>query len=60
MITVEGKKYKVVESLGYNHDVGAYAKVIMVDGKERVVTGTRGNWHFHKPLIRSLSRAQGQ
>ncbi len=60
LITVNGQKYKVVESLGYNHDAGAYAKVIMVDGKERIVVGTNGCWKFWVPRILPRSRIVGQ
>ena len=49
MITVNGQKYKVVESLGYQR--GTYAKVILVDGVEHIVTGSRGCWKFSRPII---------
>ena len=51
MIKVDGKSHKVVESLGYNPDVGAYVKVILVDGVERVVVGTNGCWRFWEPIV---------
>jgi len=51
MIKVEGKLYKVVESLGYNPDVGNYVKVILVDGKERIIVGSKGSWQFWHPII---------
>jgi hypothetical protein len=60
MITVNGKKYKVVESLGYSPDVGEYAKVILVDGKERTVVGSRGCWRFWVPKILPRSHIIGQ
>ncbi|MFA5344750.1 MAG: hypothetical protein WC315_00525 [Candidatus Omnitrophota bacterium] len=59
MITIEGKKYKVVESLGYNHDAGTYGKVVLVDGKERIAVGTRGCWKFWEPQLRPGSKVTG-
>ena len=62
MITVEGQKYKVVEDLGYSHDVAAYAKVVDVGGgKERIATRVSGGmWQWHIPQIRPPGRVQGQ
>lgn len=58
MIIVNKQKYKVVESLGYQR--GTYAKVILVDGVERIVTGGRGHWEFAKPMILPCGRITGQ
>jgi|WetSurMetagenome_2_1015567.scaffolds.fasta_scaffold06573_5 hypothetical protein len=60
MIKVNGKSYKVVESLGYNHDVGAYAKVVKDGDKERIVVGTRGCWSFYTPKVLPGSHVTGQ
>ena len=51
MIKVNGKSYKVTESLGFQHSVGMYAKVIMVDGKERTVVKDSGGWRFWVPIL---------
>ena len=52
MITVGGKRYVVVENMGYIHDRGAYGKVIISDnGKERVVLKIGGQWKFTKPIV---------
>lgn len=45
-ITVDGKKYKVTESGGYNHDVGAYCKWVSTPEGERMVVGSPGRWRF--------------
>jgi hypothetical protein len=60
MISIDGKKYKVVESLGFSHDVGSYAKIILVDGVERVVVGRPGCWKFYEPQIRPRGPITGQ
>lgn len=61
MITVDGKKYKVVEDLGFSHDVGKYAKVLDVDGKERVATRYPGCvWKWHEIEIRPRGPIRGQ
>lgn len=53
---------KVVESLGYNHDLGAFCKVVELEGREVVVKRPRGMklWRRHTsaertaPLIEAL------
>jgi hypothetical protein len=60
MITVEGKKYVVIENMGYVHDRGAYGKIIKCDSKERVVLKINGKWIFAKPLIRFGGGMTGQ
>lgn len=60
MIKVEGKLYKVVESLGYNPDVGKNVKVILVDGKEQVVVGSKGYWQFWTPSVLPRGPVCGQ
>lgn len=62
MITVEGKKYKVTEDMGFNHSTGVYAKYIEVDGVETVVTRIAGSkeWEFWVPKIRPLKFIIGQ
>ena len=51
MIEVEGKKYKVVESLGYVHDVGMYAKVVKLGDAERIAVKDGGVWRWWKPIV---------
>lgn len=46
MITIDGKKVKVLDSLGYNHDIGAYVKRVEIDGKPQMAVGTRGSWRL--------------
>lgn len=44
MIVIDGKKYKVIENLGYQ--AGYTAKVILVKGKEKVVVKDHGFWRL--------------
>lgn len=65
MITVEGKRYKVVENLGYNHTTGKQGKVVIdINGNEHIVTKCQGDagWRFSKSIIKavSVSRYTGQ
>jgi hypothetical protein len=59
MITVQGKKCKVVEDLGYQPGVGEYVKIVTVIGdpaeETKVAIGTRGCWRFRggAPIIPS-------
>lgn len=48
-ITIDGKKYKVVEDLGFNHSAGCYAKLVQTPDGEKVAVsplGRRGHWRF--------------
>jgi hypothetical protein len=45
-ITMNGVKYKVIDSLGYNHDVGAQVKMIEYEGKRAMVVGSAGRWRL--------------
>jgi len=51
MITIDGKRYKVVESLGYQN--GRYAKIVQTEVGERVAVayGRGGPWEWHKPVV---------
>lgn len=60
MITINGKKYAVVEDLGYVHSRGAYAKVIDFDGEEKVVIKIDRKWRIAEPLIEPGGRYKGQ
>lgn len=53
-IEINGKKYKVIENLGFIHDRNEYAKVVMTEHGERVIVKApyRGaSWNFAKPII---------
>lgn len=60
MILVEGKKYKVIENLGYIHSRYAYGKVIIVDGEERVVLKYGKEWRFAETIIEPVGVYRGQ
>jgi len=51
MVTIKGKKYKVVENLGYQHSRRVYAKVIDYDGVETVVIKVCKEWRIATPII---------
>jgi len=48
-IEVDGSRYRVVESLGFSHDAGAYAKIVSTPTGERVAIKRAGSfvWHFN-------------
>ena len=53
-IDVAGKKYKVVEDLGFSQQREQFAKVVTTEQGERIVVrdAYRGaKWAFSKPLI---------
>ena len=60
MITVNGKKYVVIENMGYVHDRGAYGKIIDYSGEERVVLKIAGKWELAKTIIGKASHCTGQ
>ena len=46
-VTIDGQPYKVVESLGYNPDVGARViRVEHVGGTTHTAVGSRGSYRF--------------
>ena len=45
MITIEGKKYKVVETLPY-HCAGIQAKIVKDGDKERTAVKDNGLWRW--------------
>ncbi len=47
-IIIDGKKYKVIETLPY-HQAGRPTKVIVVEGKEKVAVKEHGKWRFWTP-----------
>ncbi len=60
MITIEGKKYVVIENMGFIHDRGTYGKVIDFNGKERVVLKVGKGWQLAKTEFGISSSATGQ
>lgn len=60
MITVNGKRYKVVENMGFVHSRGVYAKVIDFNGEEQVVIKIGNSWEIAKPIIEPVSYCTGQ
>lgn len=49
-IQIEGKDYKVVENMGFNHSIGGYAKFVETDEGQKVVVKFRGGpWRFWTP-----------
>jgi hypothetical protein len=61
-ITINGKKVKVLSSLGYNHDVGAYVKEVEIDGQRQMAVGSPGYWRLWtaadrtRPLREAIAR----
>lgn len=61
-IEVEGIKCKVVESLGYIHDIGQRAVIVLHEGVERKAVGGSGHYRFWgardrvQPLVDELER----
>lgn len=45
-ITINGRKVKVLSSLGYNHDIGAYVKEVEIDGQRQMAVGGPGYWRL--------------
>lgn len=60
MIEVEGKKYKVIEKLGYVHDIGKHCAIVIDGERERTVIKNGKTWKFAKPLILPRSDIRGQ
>lgn len=61
-IEINGKKYKVIENLGFVHDRGEYAKAVMTNNGERIEVKSLygGSWRFAKPLMAPGRNARGQ
>lgn len=63
-IEVEGKKYRVLDSLGFVHSAGAYAKEIETDSGPQIVVKHSGVWRFWTrqdrvaPLVEAACRAE--
>ena len=52
-ITVEGGDYRVIESLGYQHSAGVYAKQVQTeDGPRMAVKHRGGRWRWWTTLDR--------
>lgn len=58
-ITVDGKRYKVVEDMGFNHSTGTYAKVVKAEDGERVAVRPPGGvWRFWEAKDRARPLAE--
>jgi hypothetical protein len=61
-IEIDGKRYKVVESMGFNHDIGRCAKIVKDADRERVAVKESTGWRFWgaadraQPLIDAIER----
>ena len=60
MITLDGKKYVVIENMGYIHDRGKYGKVINFNGEERIALKFGKSWKLATPKFGMPSQATGQ
>lgn len=63
MLTLnDGSRVRVTENLGYMHAIGHYGKMVLIDGKERLVVKEAGQWRRWTaadraaPLIEGLAR----
>jgi hypothetical protein len=57
MIVIDGKSYRVVETLAF-HQMGMSAKVVDVDGKEKVAVKEGRRWRFWRAKDRLQPPAQ--
>ena len=61
-IQIQGQKYKVIESLGFVHSAGCYAKLVEDGERERMAVKRGGSWQFWtvqdrvKPLLDHIRR----
>ena len=61
-ITVNGKKVKVLDKGGFNHDIGMHTKVVEIDGERVRVVGGAGHWRIWsaadrtRPLREAIAR----
>lgn len=52
-ITVNGRKVKVLNKGGYNHDIGKNWKMVEIDGERKMVVGSAGYWREWTPADRT-------
>jgi len=45
-VEINGKRYEIVDSLGFNHSCGMYAKVVKTKKGEKVIVKHCGTWKF--------------
>lgn len=45
-IVIEGQKYNVIESLGYQHSSGCYVTLVDTPTGEKMIVKQQGNWRF--------------
>jgi hypothetical protein len=62
MINVDGETYRVIESLGYQHSAGCYAKVVDTPEGERIAVKRGGVWVWWtaKDRLQPRGKYQGQ
>ncbi len=46
MTTIDGRKYKVTENMGFNHSIGRYCKMVDDNGKEKIIVKDGKTWRF--------------
>lgn len=59
-IKMDGKKYVVMENMGYVHDRQAYGKWIRYGEVDRVVLKINGKWELATAEVREKSNYIGQ
>ena len=62
-IAVEGKRYKVLDNMGFQHSRGVWAKEVETENGPRIaIRGSRigAEWEWAKPEIRPASYVCGQ
>lgn len=52
MITIDGRKYKVIESMGFQHSRGVHVKAIETSAGEKLaIKYPGGDWQFANPTL---------
>lgn len=63
-VEIEGIRYRVIEDMGFNHDVGGPSVVVDVNGCERAAVKDGKAWRFwtaaDRVSVRRASRGVGQ
>ena len=61
-IEIDGTKYKVLDSLGFDHSIGAYAREVQTDSGPKMAVKQHGRWRFWTtvdritPLVEEIYR----
>ena len=52
-VVVDGSELRVLETLGYQHSAGVYAKEVEINGQAIIVTSrsARGPWKLSSPIL---------